>query len=895
MVNNTGSTPYDLGIAVTQNQLEGQKSEPMKIGQATRIGEVESTEGGKSFASYSVKMKMPDGGERSFKVRVGFNDASLREHVKGTTAEGSELVDVIDKIVDSMDASSIVKLSGHQIAGRLNDWDNATVTLKGGETKTLGQLAEDPNPDIQSLGTSAGKVIQSFAQSNIGKLMGHSQGSSTLVKDAEGNSSKGESPSLVSDPLSSENTREQGLESSDNKNSLENGSPAQEPISIEKKEVGSKVNDITEGGAEPIDLSETGIHFVVTEEKAKSPESSQQSLQTSRADSLLQDAKVSSAGSVIKFTSVDDSKIKNASDAVKTLNESTEKPLLTASDDPGKKIHQQWSVGENSIAEETIDRTDTVQKLQSSATKEIAYLKDELNNCSDTDIDKKGKIERKLARLEKIVAKCDQDEVSWANSDYFRDILRGDMDLRSSENSQGVKGAVQKFATLMDEEYYSRAPAVNMRYHQCDVQNGENGKESSAGWVRTGIISCMDNGFVNQSQMRELQEKLDSGQEQDATSLRNEMTREIFDSWKKQLKKDHKNVDASAGYALTQLGFSLDQVEEIAEIAKNNGDFSDIPDKTLQITKQTISEVAETVGHVNEKRNQLLSNQFLQVLMEHIERASAEDFADGELRMLHVGLLNHESRKVDKTGWYHNEEQEMQDMADIFDQFDNAKLICDGKGPYIDMDGNIHLPQMDQLPGDGKEVNLRALYLNQSVQGYTKNDGTQRKLNDRALEKLQKMGIEEEKMSQLEARLTGKKSGYSSAADTVNLSLLSGFKVSTGCLSAKDRTGFVSALVMKRKMEESGFPDRTVRNVIQKQVDVNSPAVRVVKDNTGTSVMKVAPFKIEGFTKSGGDIVGFTKRILLFARQGVEILKEKKRIAQYEKQGKSLPEEAKAA
>lgn len=202
MVHGPDNMPHDFGLSVTQNQGEEQKAGPTKIGQATRSGEVESSEGGKTFASYSVKMKMPDGGERSFKVRVGFNDAQLREHVKGTAAEGTDLVGVIDKIVDNMDASSIIKLSGHQVSTRLNDLDNATVTLKGGEKKTLGELAEDPSAERQSVGSSAEKVIKSFAKSSIGQIMGHSQGGASSVKSSEGGLSSTDSqPEISEKPL----------------------------------------------------------------------------------------------------------------------------------------------------------------------------------------------------------------------------------------------------------------------------------------------------------------------------------------------------------------------------------------------------------------------------------------------------------------------------------------------------------------------------------------------------------------------------------------------------------------------------------------------------------------------------------------------------------------------
>lgn len=154
-----------LQMSVSEN------GQPQKMGTATRVGELETGESGKTFASYSVKMQMPDGTERSYKVRVGFNDAKLREHVQKAGSDGADLASVVDKIVDSMDAASIAKLSGYQITAKLDDPEHTKVKLKGGEQRTLGELAGSEDPDLAALGSSASKVVKAFEQSNIGQLI----------------------------------------------------------------------------------------------------------------------------------------------------------------------------------------------------------------------------------------------------------------------------------------------------------------------------------------------------------------------------------------------------------------------------------------------------------------------------------------------------------------------------------------------------------------------------------------------------------------------------------------------------------------------------------------------------------------------------------------------------
>ena len=589
------------------------------------------------------------------------------------------------------------------------------------------------------------------------------------------------------------------------------------------------------------------------------------------------------------------------SDAVEAMNRAAEggapKPILKGVDqqsktvekhDPGKSISEVWIDKKGNSSKETIDRIDTVNNMAKAVEKKIAYLEEKLSEPALDSEGKKG-IENEIKAQKKQLEKLQSSGKKWASSDFFRDMLRGNKRLISNNKPEGVISAMNEFGAIMDNKYYSSAPPVNMRNHSCKVLT-ENGKppkvENEKTWVRIGVISDMSNGFVNLDSLNELNGLLEDGKLDEATDKRNEMILNITDNWKSSKARKNKNIDAAAGYALRQLGVSD---KEILAIHNNINAKLELP--KLEVNNNNVNDIQKTVGVTVGKRKDVMAQQFLQLVMQQVENSSAQDLQKGQIKMIHVALLNQNSKSIDGTGWNHDEENQMKDMAAIFAQFDGSKLICDGKGPFIDKEGNIHLPADEKFQEGQKEITLRSLFINQSVQGYVKNNGTTKDLNDKAKSKLPGIGVDKELQGKMDEIFKGEETGFSSAADMIDHFMNAGFKVSTGCLSAKDRTGFVSALMSKRVMRDSNFPESSMNKIMRDQLKPDSPAVKVIIDNTGTKVMKLAPFKLEGITDKFS-IKGFYARSATLARQGVEILAEQQRVKQAEKYGKKEPSAA---
>ena len=542
----------------------------------------------------------------------------------------------------------------------------------------------------------------------------------------------------------------------------------------------------------------------------------------------------------------------------------------------GKRIEMTWDDGDGHSAKEVIERRDTVKSLRNQSLQELKYVDSRLRK-EPLQPEEREKLEIRKQELLEIIQHCDNSPVEWANSDFFRDILRGDPLLSSKQNPDGLEGAINRYDQLMQKEYLKMAPAVNMRYHSCEVEG------QKEGWLRLGIISDMSNGFVDLGSLKVLHKSLSNNDSETASALRKEIATDIISFWRDAHISKKVNADASAGYALRELGYSMETIQAIKTAIDET---RPVDKRLLSLEPEDMPALKERLDQTVEKRMHVMQGQFLQMVSDHAGRLSEEDVQSGMMKMIHVSLLSQSSKAIDGSGWFHNEEVEIKDMAALFEHFDNKMLIADAKGPFIDKDGNLHVPPNAAFQ-EGQELSLRSIFVNQSVQGNTKNNKTQLEINERAYAKLSELNFPDDKS--LKRILHGKKAGYTNAADMVDLVINAGFKTSTGCLSAKDRTGFVSALETDRLMKKNGFPPKMRQSILRHQLGPNSPAVLVIKDNTGTSIMKIKPFMIEGITKNTYSVKGWATRAAVYLRQGVEILKERRRIKQFEKAGKTPP------
>lgn len=399
---------------------------------------------------------------------------------------------------------------------------------------------------------------------------------------------------------------------------------------------------------------------------------------------------------------------------------------------------------------------------------------------------------------------------------------------------------------------------VNFRHHDCRV-NEAHGQERIGGHYRVGIMTYHANGHTNLSELQELKKR----------------GADAIDKKIQELQLDRKHAKPRGKEALD---FAINQLERL----KSDG------------------------NAVIDERKFYLESQFAHLLMAQIKKNMPKvmDPHEKTFSLVHLALLNPKTNKADKSGWQHNETHQIQDMHAIFEQFRGKKIYFDGKGPYVDAEGNFHDNHLvKDAEGQPKAMTIDSNFINVSVQGHNVNDGIQKKINDTSMRRLLvKIGDEifdefisvrdsvftpeyrkkseaQQLLLQVNQMLEKGKSNYEVAEKLAFALERLGIPLSIGCLSAKDRTGFVSARVILRnvfaKMEDKrstlSVPETADRTRLQRAfgdevLSEKGCASRVVTDNTGARQLKIRPFNMPGVSK-GMRIKAYTKiaREMMFA------------------------------
>lgn len=380
---------------------------------------------------------------------------------------------------------------------------------------------------------------------------------------------------------------------------------------------------------------------------------------------------------------------------------------------------------------------------------------------------------------------------TWLHSNYFRHLIK-------------------KLVSYLEAiKQYVSVP-INMRYQELLIAG-----KKVVGFFRLGIISDMRNGWFSMNDLKKMSHNP-----------------ELIEKTIKRIKSEGGSRDRqkeSIQHAISQLNHL---------IYKKNG-------KSI-VNQEALDSLIEERQYVLEKQLLHLLNAQVEKNLEQI-KASFEPHKKREFNLAHLALLN--PKKVDhhKSGWMHDEQVEIEDMQCIFEIFKGKKIVFDSSGPIID-DQLIHLPyRLEGVPAAEAHVDLNTYFFNISTQGHMGNDGKQLELNKKEIKNL---NIDSASLSESDkvlldrlqgiSKIPSKEKGYPIAEDFMVFLLKSkGMAVSVGCLSAKDRTGFISERVVLQHLPER-YRDHPI---LRKQIfAANSPAVKVVSENTpGVTSLKINP------------------------------------------------------
>jgi hypothetical protein len=273
--------------------------------------------------------------------------------------------------------------------------------------------------------------------------------------------------------------------------------------------------------------------------------------------------------------------------------------------------------------------------------------------------------------------------------------------------------------------------------------------------------------------------------------------------------------------------------------------------------------------HIVDRAN-VLENQALQDLSLHFQSMTAEEINQTPPEVLfgRVSLLNGFNPAKQGKGWEINERNQMLDMAAIYNDLSGKTLVFDGKGPFVDDEGRVHLPQ-EALDAQGAPLTrtFKPLYFNISAQGDIRNEGPQKEINAKAFGELQKLVTERHLQlldagdtqgaqrlwdnlvfvkSQLDKKVTD---GVELAEQVVLLLQEVNSKVSINCFSGKDRTGLLAAQIThvhlgrELRRRPSDLEPNRIRKILgrwgHQLMRTSGIACKVVEDNTKFRALKL--------------------------------------------------------
>ncbi|CDR35110.1 hypothetical protein [Criblamydia sequanensis] len=544
----------------------------------------------------------------------------------------------------------------------------------------------------------------------------------------------------------------------------------------------------------------------------------------------------------------------------------------------GKLIEKSFLLDEDHFfGTESIVRQSPIPLIINSHEATLAHLSDEIAHGRLSSNDEK--VQSLIAYHSKALANAKElveVGIDWSSSNYFRDLLAAHPD--------------KSYEEVMD--LYLSTP-INLRFHSYDDESS-----NRTGFFRIGVITDLSNGWTNLEELKEFKE----GKKTEELNARiadlairkqplNEKLAKLEKSYEKLLDRQKEALkeyeSLTEGKKQEKLGEKIISLQKNIHRAGLSIKVLKHQIGSLDYAQKELSNIPKTL----EKRRNILQDQFLILLSsqikEHRHTISSLNTGDPFL-FAHLSLLNKDLKIHDKSGWMHDEENEMLDMQAIFQEFKGKTIhFEDINGPFIDKEGNIHLPKtlLDSKKAPAS-LQLNPAFFNVSVQRSVINNPLQRKINDQGLKDLEahfKMMQKKPEnyfkhLETIKTVLSRKKLRHQDAGEiTFNLLKINNI-LSLNCLSAKDRTGLVAATVihdlLSERVNESKslspkIKKRFLKKEAQEMVAKDSPSVQAVEDNTGDTVLKCC---LLFFPK-----VTLPNRALYSLKQGIVAISGKKK------------------
>lgn len=507
----------------------------------------------------------------------------------------------------------------------------------------------------------------------------------------------------------------------------------------------------------------------------------------------------------------------------------TQRERTIHADPSGQHMEEVYKHHHTEVAREVVDRSNVVDILKKGHEDRIAHLEQWIAALPD-DADP-----HEMLRL------AHQLQLTRANLDEVTECQEKGQTWSSSGSFRRL---LELGKSTADQKYIPGC--VNLRSHKV-VENGE----VTTAVNRSGAISDYRNGATNLKEMKELRDEL---------ALVNDMDFVTPQQWD-----------------VVHRGLHKFQV------------FDNIEDLKATLDK-SITE-----------RQWVLENQALQDLTIHFSQKEASDgglaaWARGQesISFSRVSMLDGVKPARQDGEFVLDEKNQMEDMTAIYnDVLDGKEIVFDGTGPFLDPTGKIHMPfNVQDETGVALTKPLDVTYFNISAQGNIKNEGPQKAINARAMDRLTakvdsrcEALIEQSRLADaaaLQRRLQtlkryldhGMRDGFDGAEEAAMLLIDTNCLLSANCFSGKDRTGELLALITfnqlkgaARRMGLQGEKKKAwLAKCGRKTMSKNGLACRIVADNTGHKALKlsVPRIKVLHSTRAVDYLKGVAQRLKLF-------------------------------
>ncbi len=500
-----------------------------------------------------------------------------------------------------------------------------------------------------------------------------------------------------------------------------------------------------------------------------------------------------------------------------------------------------------------------------------------------------------------------------ADADAYQKSYGGNVAIRGKHHDKTWADCNMFRDTCVDTDYddaVAHYVPVPSNLHTEHVQAADKAETEIANFARTGVFTDERNGWFSLEFLKSLEKhSLDRVTPEKFKVEIYKKAAHIIKTLKKKvtvsnLKKEVKDMEDIPS-AISTIESKLNKCKEELGSITNASDMMEMRIKIRQLQSalhalkqlQAIH-MKEELASITFDRKLILRDKFIQLLAERVKNNKGL-IRDGKFNLFHLGLVKGTHRKLDESGWMHDEGVMMEDMAAIFAEY-NGKTIkrCppDRNTAYIETDAAgeevIYLPadcfpteadaklgdgERKEAVADGRGIRLNAIFANLSPTG-DNHTGPQVETNRRALAALNAIPVSkpEHLISAIREYDTTTKNClrrvkskpwdyyYKQACKVLDNAKKEGFAIGTGCASGKDRGGTVSELLKLHILNQDkteitiGEEPSTIgaahaarhQHYLDHMYDDDSILTKVVQKNTGAGIPpKVWLHNVPGYSK----------------------------------------------